>query len=424
MKRLITAATTTALALSLTGCGTDTAWKETVDYQNNCTVKSFPDTLDLSATKLPNRGEIVGVSIIDDLALTGVCLPEWDKDNAIAAWEKVNDAATKANSEISYANMIVLNAGGDSMVSVTANDGEPIYEDLNFAEEFGTDTTTSSATSKASPDPVVLELGETANLTVGADGPRDINVRIDDISVSEQCHTGLNGYSDGPYDGYYNDHGYFIQITGEFEVIEHQVNYSVSGWDGTTADGYAVDFMPTSECNDPADDMPGFRSFSNPIDAGQKARAVEEYWVAELPENIVLDEPYEPVSFAWPVPQDISEPTPREGAPIDQSTTAAQETSATTPQGSSQSDPYAEHYYSSPDNPALAEHYAEQERLANIPVADGGTCPAYKCGYGTNDQGQRNPTSGEIQTLDGCQQGYITDPQLCEAVTWVETHQY
>ncbi|MGP6173361.1 hypothetical protein [Corynebacterium sp. A21] len=424
MKRLITAATTTALALSLAGCGTDTAWKETADYQNNCTTKSFQDGLDLSGTRLPNGGEIVSVGMIEDLALTGVCLPEWDEDNAIAAWEKVNDAVMKTDVELSHANMIVLNAGEGTLVSVTANTGEPVYENWNPAEDMGADTATPSTTAEASPDPVAIELGDTANLTVGANGPRDINVRIDDISVSEQCHSGLNSYSEGSYDGYYNDHGYFIQITGEFEVIEHQVNYSVSGWDGTTADGYAVDFMPASECNDPADDMPGFRSFSNPIDAGQKARAVEEYWVAELPENIVLDGPYEPVSFTWPVPQDISEPTPGEGASIEQSTTAAQETSATTPQGSNESDPYAEHYYSSPDNPELAEYYAEQERLASIPFADGGTCPAYKCGYGTNDQGQRNPSSGEIQTLDGCQEGYITDPQLCEAVAWVETHQY
>lgn len=61
---------------------------------------------------------------------------------------------------------------------------------------------------------------------------------------------------------------------------------------------------------------------------------------------------------------------------------------------------------------------------SQIPIADGGTCPAYLCGYGTNDQGQRNPSSGEIQTFHGCQEGYINDPALCEAVAWVETHQY
>lgn len=51
-----------------------------------------------------------------------------------------------------------------------------------------------------------------------------------------------------------------------------------------------------------------------------------------------------------------------------------------------------------------------------VAVADGGTCPAYLCGYGHDDQGNRNPTSGEIQTQHGCEQGYITDVDLCTAV--------
>ena len=41
---------------------------------------------------------------------------------------------------------------------------------------------------------------------------------------------------------------------------------------------------------------------------------------------------------------------------------------------------------------------------------------AAECGYGTADNGARNPTSGEIQTYHGCQDGYITDPALCSAV--------
>lgn len=61
---------------------------------------------------------------------------------------------------------------------------------------------------------------------------------------------------------------------------------------------------------------------------------------------------------------------------------------------------------------------------SEVAYGDGGTCAAAICGYGTNSQGQRNPSSGEIQTLHGCQDGYITDPELCSAVAWVETHQY
>ncbi|MCT1444311.1 hypothetical protein [Corynebacterium sanguinis] len=54
--------------------------------------------------------------------------------------------------------------------------------------------------------------------------------------------------------------------------------------------------------------------------------------------------------------------------------------------------------------------------LDQIPIADGGTCPAYKCGYGHEANGNPNPTSGELQTMDGCSQGYITDQALCGAV--------
>lgn len=80
--------------------------------------------------------------------------------------------------------------------------------------------------------------------------------------------------------------------------------------------------------------------------------------------------------------------------------------------------------YGAVDSAQELAEFQEKERLAQIPYADGGTCAAAVCGYGTNAQGQPNPTSGEIQTLGGCQAGYITDAELCESVSWVENHQY
>lgn len=59
-------------------------------------------------------------------------------------------------------------------------------------------------------------------------------------------------------------------------------------------------------------------------------------------------------------------------------------------------------------------HYVDPE---DIPIADGGTCPAYRCGYGHDENGNSNPNSGEIQTKHGCEEGYITDADLCSAVT-------
>lgn len=51
-----------------------------------------------------------------------------------------------------------------------------------------------------------------------------------------------------------------------------------------------------------------------------------------------------------------------------------------------------------------AEEYREAEAnagltdAATIPYADGGTCPAAICGYGHDENGNPNPSSGEIQS--------------------------
>ena len=62
------------------------------------------------------------------------------------------------------------------------------------------------------------------------------------------------------------------------------------------------------------------------------------------------------------------------------------------------------------------EQVLENERQAGL--ENPGECvgPAAECGYGTAENGARNPSSGEIQTYHGCQDGYIDDPDLCAAV--------
>ncbi|QGW24505.1 MULTISPECIES: hypothetical protein [unclassified Dietzia] len=59
---------------------------------------------------------------------------------------------------------------------------------------------------------------------------------------------------------------------------------------------------------------------------------------------------------------------------------------------------------------------SQQPAHDGVPIADGGTCPAALCGYGHDEDGNRNPSSGEIQSQYGCEQGYITDAELCAAV--------
>lgn len=42
---------------------------------------------------------------------------------------------------------------------------------------------------------------------------------------------------------------------------------------------------------------------------------------------------------------------------------------------------------------------------STVPITDGGTCPAAVCGYGHDEHGNPNPSSGELQTRDGCERG-------------------
>lgn len=73
--------------------------------------------------------------------------------------------------------------------------------------------------------------------------------------------------------------------------------------------------------------------------------------------------------------------------------------------------PQTDHYVPDPS-------YCESNQPAHdgIPMADGGTCPSYLCGYGHDADGNRNPSSGEIQGRHGCQEGYINDPEYCAAI--------
>ncbi|WP_133258543.1 hypothetical protein [Corynebacterium heidelbergense] len=42
--------------------------------------------------------------------------------------------------------------------------------------------------------------------------------------------------------------------------------------------------------------------------------------------------------------------------------------------------------------------------------------PAAVCGYGIGPNGKPNPSSGELQLLHGCQEGYVQDPARCAQV--------
>lgn len=64
----------------------------------------------------------------------------------------------------------------------------------------------------------------------------------------------------------------------------------------------------------------------------------------------------------------------------------------------------------------MVEQQNQQPAHDGVPIADGGTCPAYLCGYGHDEHGNPHPSSGEVQTQNGCEAGYITDAEQCAAV--------
>lgn len=174
--------------------------------------------------------------------------------------------------------------------------------------------TTPSATGAPSAPPqddVDVAVGETITLVQDVAGSRQVELTIEDISVSEQCHHGHNDYTDSREDG-----GYYIQLTGEMDAIAGERGYQLSEtWmTGTTADGYAVTFSPAFSCMNPEEVMPGYQAFDNRIIAGQKARGVLEFWAEELPATITLVEPYEPTKFTWQVPEPSTPAEPAESA--------------------------------------------------------------------------------------------------------------
>ena len=67
-------------------------------------------------------------------------------------------------------------------------------------------------------------------------------------------------------------------------------------------------------------------------------------------------------------------------------------------------------------DPSYDEIYPGGYPADEVPFADGGTCAAAICGYGHDENGNPNPSSGELQTMHGCEEGYITDVELCGRV--------
>ncbi|QGW24509.1 hypothetical protein GJR88_02272 [Dietzia sp. DQ12-45-1b] len=175
---------------------------------------------------------------------------------------------------------------------------------------------TAPTTSETQSGPIELDLGETANLVLGANGPRDIDVTVTDITVSDQCRYGVVDYGGEPGWSGQTD-GYFIEVSGEIDVRESPDSFSIPQWVAADHERNIIEVLPAYECAEA--EVAGVQTFIDSVLPGTTARAMEEYWVDTLPAEWFLDEPYEDHAFVWPVPESkvaeqTTEPAP-EAAP-------------------------------------------------------------------------------------------------------------
>lgn len=152
-----------------------------------------------------------------------------------------------------------------------------------------------------------LQFGDTATYKGSSDYPADVDIRVDDISVSNTCHDGVASYSDaGETPG-----STYVKITGDLDVKSDAWGDSfyinVTDWVAVDAAGYSLEITPAYPCNGTGTD-----TWSNPLDAGQKRHAAEEFEVKGVPVQWGVKPTRSEEGWGWAVsaPVDASVGTP------------------------------------------------------------------------------------------------------------------
>lgn len=271
---------------------------------------------------------------------------------------------------------------------------------------------------EANSDLTEISEGGTFHLDCYSHLPCDGDFTIETITMSDECAQRVEDYGLGPE---LEEGQTYLQVDGIFEL-----HTAANGWtmlddpQVINADGFTENVKMAINCHEDGE----YQLWSSTLDAGQKAKHFGVWIVPEgathaLIEDVKItlpkvdDKPEVVLPDAWGNMPTTSAPAP-EPVPAASAPTIV-ECLEGTPGPTLMSDgtmQYTDYCFNLLGGPA----YLEQESQSG--------CPAAVCGYGTNSQGQKNPSSGEIQTLHGCQDGYINDPELCGAVAWVENHQY
>lgn len=178
-------------------------------------------------------------------------------------------------------------------------------------------TTTEAAENRGFTE---LQLGDTFTFTGDDEYPADVELRVDEISASKTCHNGIASYMDGTE----SPDSTYIQITGDMDVKSNAWNDSFyitdSEWVAVDADGYNLEIAPALLCN-----RDQTNTWSNPLDAGQKRHAVEEFEVKGTPVQMGVKPIRSDEGWGWTVPTATESTEPASGAP---QPTAAGETPA------------------------------------------------------------------------------------------------
>lgn len=259
-------------------------------------------------------------------------------------------------------------------------------------------TNPSSTTSSTVFDQHIVRVGETFD--VGEMGDQ-VDLTVTEVTVGGDCRYGANDYGMQPEAG-----DEYLQIWAEVEptLLNHNTWTMLSDPEFVDKDGYTQTLMMDAECKPSTE---GHEIWSQTVDQGEKIRVYGVFHISgdakelqfgnyrlpleEVPANTISAQPPE------------TEANVAEAAPAPYVT----ECLDGTPGPALWSDGtvrYSEDCFYKLGGPA----YLEQEGQSGI--KPGG---AAVNGYGYDEFGHPNRTSGELQAEWGCQEGYITDPAIC-----------
>lgn len=261
----------------------------------------------------------------------------------------------------------------------------------------------------ASNQHATFKIGETMN--VGYDGDI-VHLTITAAQVGGECKYGTVDYLIPSTDA----DGQLVQLWAEIEAeaLNHNTWTMVSDPEVITKDGFTERINPAGDCAPSPD---GRSSWSESVDLGEKIRVYgsfrvpTEFEALKFESNRIPREELENASKdAPPASSTMAGPSDEEPGSTEPHVVECLEGTPGPAMWSDGEIRHSEDCFHALGGPA----YLEEEAKSGL--QPGG---AAVNGYGYAPNGARNPSSGEIQTHHGCQEGYISDPDLCAGVEGV-----